>query len=145
MPTVEETILIDRPRGEVFAYATDPVNVPVYSSNLMEFEKTSEGPVDKGTTYRGLAKVAGKSLAWTSEVAEFEEGRHWVNRSIESPMAWEIDVAYEDAEGGTRITWRQDSADSGGFFGKLTDPLVTRMYAKDVRSNLENLKELLEA
>jgi len=145
MPTVEEALVIDRPRSEVFAFATDPANVPVYSSNLVEFEKTSEGPVGKGTTYRGVAKVAGRSLAWTSEVAEFEEGRHWVNRSVESPMAWEIDVAYEDAAGGTRITWRQDTANFGGFFGKLADPLVTRMYAKDVRSNLEKLKELLEA
>lgn len=145
MPTVEETIVIDRPRGEVFAFATDPANVPVYSSNLAEFEKTSDGPVSKGTTYRGVAKVAGRSLAWTSEVAEFEEGRHYVNRSVESPMAWEIDIAYEDAADGTRVTWHQDTADFGGFFGKLADPLVTRMYAKDVRSNLENLKELLEA
>lgn len=34
---------------------------------------------------------------------------------------------------------------SYGFFGELTDPLVNRMYAKDVHSNLEKLKELLEA
>jgi hypothetical protein len=32
----------------------------------------------------------------------------------------------------------------GGFFGKLADPLVTRMYAKDVKSNLEKLKDLVE-
>ncbi len=145
MPSVEETIVINRPRSEVFAFATDAANVPVYSSNLAEFEKTSKGPVDKGTTYRGVTKVAGRSLAWTSEVPEFEDGRHFVNRSVESPMAWEINISYEDAQGGTRMTWRQDMADLGGFFGKLADPLVTRMYAKDVRSNLEKLKELLEA
>jgi len=145
MPVVEETMLIKRPRAEVFAFATDPANVPLYSSNLVEFEKTSEGPVGKGTTYRGVAKVAGKSLRWTSEVAEFEQGRRFVNRSVESPMSWEIQVSYEDDAGDTLVHWRQETGSYGGFFGKLTDPLVTRMYAKDVKSNLEKLKELLEA
>lgn len=145
MPTVEETILIRRPRDEVFAFATDPANVPLYSSNLMEFEKTSDGPVGKGTTYRGIAKVAGKSLSWTSEYAEFEPGRKVVNRSIDSPMAWEIQVGYEDEAGDTLVRWHQETDSYGGFFGKLADPLVTRMYSRDVKSNLEKLKELLEA
>lgn len=145
MPVVEETTLIKRPRAEVFAFANDPTNVPLYSSNLVEFEKTSEGPVGKGTTYRGVAKVAGKSLKWTSEVAEFDEGRRVVNRSVESPMSWEMQVSYEDDAGDTLVHWRQETDGYGGFFGKLTDPLVTRMYAKDVKSNLEKLKELLEA
>ena len=43
------------------------------------------------------------------------------------------------------MTWHQESETYGGFFGKLADPLVTRMYAKDVRSNLEKMKELVEA
>ena len=145
MPVVEETMLIKRPRDEVFAFATDPANVPLYSSNLVEFEKTSDGPVGKGTTYRGVAKVAGKSVKWTSEVAEFEPGRRFVNRSVESPMAWEMQVRYEDDAGDTLIHWRQETDGYRGFFGKLADPLVTRMYAKDVKSNLEKLKELLEA
>jgi ligand-binding SRPBCC domain-containing protein len=145
MPVVEETILIKRPRDEVFAFATDPANVPLYSSNLVEFEKTSDGPVGKGTTYRGLVKVAGRSLKWTSEVAEYDQGRRFVNRSVESPMAWEMQVSYEDDSGDTLVHWRQETDGYGGFFGKLTDPLVTRMYAKDVKSNLEKLKELLEA
>ena len=144
MPIVEESITIDRPREEVFAFAVDPENVAVYSSNLTEFEKTSEGPVGRGTTYRGVARVAGKSLAWTSEVVQFEEGRRSVTQSVKSPMAWQIDTVYEDAGSGTLVKWRQETDSFGGFFGKLSDPLVTRMYAKDVRANLEKLKDLLE-
>lgn len=145
MPVVEETILIKRSRDDVFAFASDPANVPLYSSNLVEFEKTSDGPVGKGTTYRGVTKVVGKSINWTSQVADFDQGRLWVNRSIESPMAWEIRVTYEDDAGDTLVHWRQETDAFGGFFGKMADPLVTRMYAKDVKSNLEKLKELLEA
>lgn len=145
MPIVEETILINRPRDEVFAFAVAPENVPLYSSNLVDYEKTSDGPVGKGAMYRGVTKVAGKSVNWTAETTEFEEGRRWVNRSIESPMAWSIEARYEEDDGATLVHFRQETDSFGGFFGKLADPLVVRMYAKDVRSNLEKMKELLEA
>ena len=112
---------------------------------LIEFEQVTEGPLGKGTQNRGSVKVAGKRVDFVSEVVEFDEGRRWVSRSTESPIPFELDVAYEDADGGTRISWHQESPGFGGFFGKLTDPVVNRMYAKDVRSNLEKLKELLEA
>jgi len=47
--------------------------------------------------------------------------------------------------GGTRISIRQEVAPCGGFFGKLADPLVTRMYSRDVRGNLVTLKDVLES
>ena len=44
------------------------------------------------------------------------------------------------------MTFHQESASFfKGFLGKLADPVVTRMYARDVRRNLAKLKELLEA
>lgn len=145
MPIVDESIIIKRPRKEVFAFATDPANVPLYSSNLIEFHQTTPGPVQKGTRDAGAVKVAGRRIDWTTEIVEFEEGRRSVSRSIDSPISFEIDLRYEDAEGGTKVMWHQESTTFGGFFGKLADPLVNRMYSKDVRSNLEKLKELLEA
>jgi carbon monoxide dehydrogenase subunit G len=145
MPTVEETILIKRNREDVFDFASDPENVLLYSSNLIEFEQTSPGPAGKGTTNRGVVKVAGKKFEWTSEITEFDRGRRWASRSVESPMAWSIEINYEDDAGDTLVHWRQEAESYGGFFGKLADPLVTRMYAKDVKSNLEKMKELLEA
>ena len=145
MPVVDDSIIINRARSEVFAFAIDPENIPLYSSNLIEFEQVTDGPVGKGTRNRGSVKVAGKRIDFTTEVVEFDEGGRVASRSVESPIPFELDVTYEDADGGTRVSWHQESPGFGGFFGKLTDSLVNRMYAKDVRSNLENLKELLEA
>ncbi len=145
MPEVEESVVIDRPRDQVFAFATDPTNVPLYNSNLIEFERLTPGPLKKGSQDRGAIKVAGKRMDWTAEAVEFEEGRRVAFRSIEAPVPFELEMTYEDVGDGTKVTWHQESDSFGGFFGKLADPLVTRMYAKDLRSNLENLKELLEA
>lgn len=55
------------------------------------------------------------------------------------------ETRFEDANGGTRFTFHQEAEIPGGFFGKLADPLAARLFAKDIRSNLEKLKELLEA
>lgn len=145
MPVIDESIVIDRGRSEVFAFATDPDNVPLFNSNMISFEQLTEGPVGKGTRNRGSVRVVGKTIEWVTEVTEFEPDRRYVSRSVESPVGFELDIKYEDANGGTKVTWHQESDTYGGFFGKLADPLVTRMYGKDVRSNLEKLKELIEA
>lgn len=144
MPTIEETIRVERAPHDVFEFATDPDNVPLYSSNLVHYEKTSEGPIGVGATYAGDVKVAGKLFHWTAESAEFNEDRSWTMKSMESPMPWEIHVDLIPDNGGTRVEWRQEIGNWGSFFGKLADPIVTKMYSKDVKSNLEKLKLLLE-
>ena len=145
MPVVDDSIIINRPRDQVFAYAVDPTNVPLYSSSLIEFKQVTPGPVQKGTRNEGAIKVAGKRIDFTNEVVEFEEGRHWLARTIDSPFPVDLEVTYEDVESGTKVTWHEEAEGLGSFFGKLADPLVARMRAKDVRSNLAQLKELLEA
>ena len=145
MPVIDESIVIDRGRGEVFAFATDPDNVPLFNSNLTLYEQLTEGPVGKGTRNHGVVRVAGRTIEWTTEVTEFEQDRRLTSRTVESPVGFGLDIKYEDVDGGTKVTWHQEAETYGGFFGKLADPLVTRMYAKDVRSNLEKLKELVEA
>ncbi len=145
MPVVDDSIIINRPRSEVFSFATDPNNIPLYSSNMIEYEQVTEGPIDVGTRNRGSVKVAGKRIDFITEVVQFEEGGRLASRSVESQVPFELDVTYEDAGDGTKVSWHQESPSFGGFFRKLADPLVNRMYAKDVHSNLENLKELLEA
>jgi len=145
MPVIDESIVIDRGRSEVFAFASDPENVPLYNSNMISFEQLTEGPVGMGTRNHGMVRVVGRTIEWTTEVTEFEQDRRLMSRSVESPVGFGLEIKYEDADGGTKVTWHQESETYGGFFGKLADPLVTRMYAKDVRSNLEKLKELVEA
>ncbi|MFP4553771.1 MAG: hypothetical protein ACLFRT_07895 [Actinomycetota bacterium] len=54
MPVVDESIVIDRSRSEVFAFATDPENVPLYYSNMLSFEQLTEGPVGEGTRNHGM-------------------------------------------------------------------------------------------
>lgn len=133
------------PRSEVFAFAQDPDTVRLWNSNAIEYERITEGPVNEGTQIRIKTRVLGRTFESTAEVTEFEEGRRVVSRTVESPIDVENEIRYEDANGGTRMTLRQEAEIPGGSFGKLADPLAGPDVSKDVRSNLEKLKELLEA
>jgi hypothetical protein len=45
----------------------------------------------------------------------------------------------------TKVTIHQVTEEMGGFFGKIGDAMAVKLYERDVRSNLENLKLLMEA
>ena len=142
MPRIEEYIHIDRPVGDVFTFATEPSNQTLIAANMVAFDM--DGPMEKGARTEGVTKVAGRRVEWTTEVVAFEQDRRVELRSVEAPMDFHITWTY-DAEGdGTRVGFVQEVSSLGGFFGKLGDPLVTKMYSRDVRANLDNLKVLCE-
>lgn len=145
MPVIDESIVINKPRAEVYAFAADSTHLLDWSSNIIEFEATPPGLVQADTTAKGVTRVAGRNVEWTSRVIEFEDGVRYTYESVESPMAFTYSYRFEDAEGDTKVMFHQDVPTIGGFFGKLADPIVTRMYSRNVSANLANLKELLEA
>lgn len=143
MPRIEETITIDRQVEDVFAYVTDPENQTTIQSNMIEFH--SDGPMEKGTRTEGATRVAGRRVEWVAEVTEFHPNKRVEMRSLEAPMGFHITWSYEPAgDGACRVTFEQEVDSLGSFFGRLADPVVTKMYSRDVRGNLENLKILLE-
>ncbi len=144
MPELTETIYIDRPPAEVQAFLIDPANPTLWQSNLVEFELLDD-EIRKGSHVRGVSRVAGRRFEWKMEYAELDLGHRAVLRSIEAPFAFTVEETLVATGGGTTFTWHQTTESLGGFFGKLADPLVVRLYQRDVRSNLSNLKELLEA
>ena len=144
MHEVKETIYIKRTPEDVHRFMMDTDNGLLWQSNLIEFELLGE-EYAKGSRLRGVSKVAGRKLAWEVEIAEHEVGTHGLMRSTDAPMEFTIEYTFAPVDDGTNMTFHQTVAELGGFFGKLADPLVVRLYQKDVRSNLEKLKELLEA
>lgn len=145
MPVVEESIVINKPRAEVFAYAADSEHYLHWASTLTEFEATPPGPFRADTTAKGVLRVAGRNIDWSAEMTDFEDGVVFGLRSVESAMPFDYSYRFEDVADGTRVTFHGDMPDPTGFFGKLTEPVVLRIYSHGVRTNLANLKALLEA
>ncbi len=144
MLTVEESIVINRPRMEVWEFMIDPDNVPVYSSNVVEYELVSGEKQEVGRICRGAVKVAGRRLELTDEMVEVETGRTGKLVSKDATIPYTLSLHYEDEGNGTKLTWHQEMESLKGFF-KFADPIVLKLYARDVRSNLEKAKTILEA
>ncbi|HEX6219962.1 MAG TPA: SRPBCC family protein [Acidimicrobiia bacterium] len=145
MPAVEESIIIKRSPDTVFRFTTDAVNVPRYSSNVVEYAMLEEGPMGVGSRVRGSVKVAGRRIDFTYEVIEFDPPTRYVSKAVESPISFRVTQHYEPTADGTRLDWLTESDGFGGFFGKLTESVVVSLHSRDLRSNLERLKSLMEA
>ncbi len=145
MPTVEKTILIDASRDKIWEFTTTAENFTVWQSNLIGFEPDSDAPLELGSTARCTTRVAGRNIDYTMKATSWDPGVGNTWTSEDSPIPFVYTSTMADEDGQTRVTHRLDSEGFGGFFGKLSDPIVTRMYAHDLASNLAKLKDLMEA
>lgn len=141
--TTEESIVIARPLGEVFAYMANVENGPEWNSNLVAYTLTSGRPDEVGAVGSFAVKVAGLRLEITEVLTDYQENKHLGFRSEESKIGYEraLDFAADGAS--TRVTFRQEAEAGTGLF-RFADPIVQRLYAHDVRGNLETAKAILE-
>ncbi len=139
----ELSVVIDRPIEEVFAFATEAENEPLWQSTSLETEQTSGGPVGVGTTFRNTHKFLGRRIDSTYEVTENEPPRRQCVRVTSGPIPGSGCYLFEPAEGGTRFTQRFE-AEIGGFF-RLAEPLVGRAIRRQMDVDMATLKDLLEA
>src|SRR3954453_9606864 len=121
MLTVEESIVINKPRVEVWEFMTDPDNVPVYSSNVVEYEMVSGGRREVGRVCRGVVKVAGRRLELTDKMVEAEPGPGGKLVSEDATIPYTLSFRYEDEGEGTNIIWHQKMESLKGVF-KFADP-----------------------
>jgi hypothetical protein len=97
-----------------------------------------------GHVARGAVKVAGRRLEFTDEIVEVDEGKYAKTVSNDATIPFSLEFRFEDEGDGTKVTWHQEVGSLKGVF-KFADPVVVRLYARDVRSNLEKAKTILES
>jgi uncharacterized protein YndB with AHSA1/START domain len=143
MIRIEQSVVINRPIEEVFAYVTDIDKMSLWMSELVEAKQTSEGPVNVGTTAGAVANPLGRRAESTQEVTEYEPNGKFAYKSTSGPFASEDEFTFESVAGGTKVT-RVTEAELGGFF-RLAEPLAVRMLKRQFETNFANLKDLQEA
>lgn len=145
MPKVEASEVIQRPIEEVFAYLSDPANELEWQSSARERELAADA-LEKGARIKATDTFLGRKLEFVYEVTEHEPSTCIAARSVSGPFqaGYEYELARED--GGTRVVWRlEGEAGFGGIFGKLVDPVMTKLGERESRSDLAKLKAVLEA
>jgi uncharacterized protein YndB with AHSA1/START domain len=143
MARIEESIEIKRPADKVFAYTTDAKNWPKWQSFIPEAEQTSQGPMNIGTTFKGVSRMMGRSMRWTGITTEYESNKKWGKNITCGSLTIEEHVTYNSVEGGTTFTILYDMK-VGGFL-KLLSPVMAGSMRKETKKSLGNLKSILEA
>ena len=121
---------------------------------LKSVEYTSEvqTPKDKyrvGATAHGIPKKEGESIKFNFEITDSLENEKITIRVYDKVYRGTVTVLatfiLEPVEAETKLTYVGDYEMPWGIFGKFLDKLfIHRMLEKDVRTELENLKNILE-
>lgn len=134
----ENTVRIDRPIQEVFAFLSDFENIPKWNYYVLEVVKLSDGPIGMGTTYHQVRKTDEQVF----RITEYEPDHKLAIKTLpQSSPDLEMRFTLHDEGGVTRIVdnWKLD-------LGKpaLLERLAATKVKSAVADNLEHLKQLLE-
>ena len=141
MPSAENSVVINRPRSEVFAFVADHENDPKWRPGVVDITRASgEG---QGAVYtQGVQGPMGKRIDADFEVTAYQEGTLLAFRTLAGPVRPEGSYRFEDADGGTRVTFALNSSLRGAQ--KLMAPMVAKSMRRQVAA-LDDLKRVLEA
>ncbi len=140
---VQSEAVIDRPRAEVAAYASDPDNATSWYENIQAVEWKTPKPLAVGSRIAFEARFLGRRLAYTYEVVELIPGEGFTMRTAEGPFPMETTYTWEDtADESTRMTLRNRGEPSG--FSKVAAPMMAGAMRRANRKDLARLKRILE-
>jgi uncharacterized membrane protein len=134
----ENTIRIDRPVDEVFAFLSDFENIPKWNYYVLEVRQLSNNPVGTGTTYHQVRKTDEQDF----RIIEFEPN-HTVAVKTLPHSSPELEMRFTLCEEGntTRVRdeWKLDTGRPS-----ILEKLAGGRVKAAVAENLAKLKELLE-
>lgn len=102
---VTTEIEIDRPRGVVATYASDPDNATAWYVNIKSVDWRSPKPATVGSRIAFVARFLGRRIAYTYEIEEMVAERRFVMSTAEGPFPMETTyVTYLEARSGRICT-----------------------------------------
>jgi uncharacterized membrane protein len=140
---VEESIEIDKPVEEVFDYLFEIENFPEWSAPAIDVRKDPAGTPKEGDTFTVVVTFLGRRLELPYEVTDYDPLRHYTHKSTGGPIPNQWSYTFNEVSGATRLR-RVAQGEYGGFF-RVADPLFERVLKRQVRADLETVKDLLEA
>ncbi len=139
----EKSVVIDAPQTAVFDFITDLTNDSQWQTGVQTVEKTSDGPIQPGTTWKYVSHFLGRDVEAQIEVTSYDAPNEVKFKTISGPIPFENTVRFSAQEGGTLVSI-SGQAEFGGFF-KLAEGLVSKQLNKQIDKDTEVLKNLLEA
>lgn len=143
---IEESIVIERPRAEVFAYLVDRRHDAEWMGSVVESEWLGPGEdVAVGRRGRMVLTFFGRRSETIDEVSEYVVGEHIAHRTVEGTFLLNTACLTQGEGNRTRATVVAE-ADSlvGGAFGRVADPFIGAAMRRSFRADLRRLKTIVE-
>nr|AUN37582.1 hypothetical protein [uncultured bacterium] len=141
MSVMENSIVIQRPVAEVFAYINDYNNDPHWRGGVRTM--TQSTPVTQvGTETHELLHFMGSDYLTDAQITEFVPNSKSAFESTKATFpvsGWRL---VEAVNGGTRLTMHTE-IEIGGLM-TLASPLLVTAFSRQMRADLIMLKRILE-
>jgi len=139
---VSETVLIDRPIEQVFAYTTDYRNDVYWRQGVIAMKVNPVGQAGVGTKTTEVLRAYGRQLLTEAEVTGFVPNQRADFRAISGPMPVSGSRIFEARGEQTLVTYAIEGELDAVF--SLLWPLLRKSYRRQVAGDLQHLKQRLE-
>jgi uncharacterized membrane protein len=140
--SVGRTVLIDRPRSELYAFWRDFPNLPRFMHNIH-----SVTMVQTNRSHWVVSAPAGRTVEWDSVITEDQPGRVIAWSSVEGAdirNSGRVEFRDSSAGRGTEVSVTISYDPPGGALGQLIAKLFQREPKVQARQDLRRFKQLME-
>ena len=143
MSRIKNSIVIDRPIGDVFAVLTDVEKTGIWFPGDVTEKWTSPPPYGVGSTRHAVIKVLGRRTENDAVATEYQPPHRAVmaGTSPNAPFVTALDFRPEG--GGTRVDVTTDFHFRGAQ--RVMGPLLTGFMARQWDRGLATLKNMMES
>lgn len=144
MAPIVTSVEISRSPEDVFAYVTQPSNLPKWQESAIGIDHDGT-PVHKGSRVVVTRQAGPRKMDMTVEFAELDPPRRWVIRGVDGPVRGNAKGTVEPLDNGQRSRVTIDLDFDGHGIGKVLVPLIVRRQAaREMPGNMQRLKQQLE-
>jgi Polyketide cyclase / dehydrase and lipid transport len=142
MARIDGEIIIAAPVEQVFDMGADERNEPRYNPRIILAEKTSPGPVGRGTRFTAEPRGMGARGLMNIQLVDYDRPRRLATLIRSSYMNIDGTLAFARAGGGTRMRWSWDIRLRGAM--RALSPLMRAFGPRWEYRNWAGLKQFLE-
>jgi uncharacterized membrane protein len=142
MAKITKSVTINAPVEKVFAFMSQPTNLPEVWPSMVEIKNVQPSPAG-GYNFGWVYKMAGVRFDGASETTESITNQLVVTKStkgIESTFVW----MYESKDNGTKVTVEVEYSVPIPLLGKLAEAFIVKQNEHEADAMLANLKARME-
>ena len=144
MADLQDTVEINKPLEEVFAFFTNIDNSPEVMSNVTKVEKLTDGPLQVGSKFEETRVIRGREATAVIEVVEFDAPNRYGVKSESNGLTVTYHYYFRSTLDNTTKVSFEGKIKTSGLRMLLSKPVIRKILQKEDGEHLWTLKEVLE-